>query len=76
LRIHIPIDETDLRDLLDRILDKGLFCGMVNLMLLGDTNLSDPDNRISVFSVDTNTRTYAGRQGPVERRRRRAVRNP
>ena len=70
MRIHTPTDEADLRDLLDRILDKGLFCGMANLMVLGSTDLSHPDNRISVSSVHTNTGEYAGRRHPEGRGKR------
>ena len=61
-RIHIPADEVELRDLLDRILDKGVFCVFANLGVLNSTDLSRPSNQISVASVETNTQTYAGRK--------------
>ena len=66
MRLRIPTDEAELRDHLDRILDKGLSCGPMNQMLLGLTDLSAPENRMSVSSIDTNTQTYAGRKSPPE----------
>ena len=61
-RIHVPADEVELRDLLDRILDKGVFCVFANLGVLNSTDLSQPSNHISVSAVETNTQTYAGRK--------------
>lgn len=59
MRIHVATDDTELADLLDRILDKGLFLGSANLLTLGQTNLSAPETRISVSSLQTNTDSYA-----------------
>jgi hypothetical protein len=59
VHIHVAMDDTELADLLDRILDKGLFLGSANLLTLGQTNLSDPETRISVSSLHTNTDSYA-----------------
>ena len=66
MRLRIPTEEAELRDHLDRILDKGLSCGPMNQMLLGMTDLSHHDNRMSISSVDTNTHTYAGRNNPPD----------
>ena len=52
LRIRIPTDEADLRELLDRLLNKGLFCGMPILMLEGEFG------PITVSRIETNTATY------------------
>jgi hypothetical protein len=51
VRVHIPTDETELRDLLDRILDKGLFLGAANLLLLGETSLSAAHHRVRLVSM-------------------------
>lgn len=59
MRIHVATDDTELADLLDRILDKGLFFGSANLLTLGQTDLSAPHTRISVSSLHTNTDSYA-----------------
>jgi len=56
LRIHTPVrrqaptDEVELRDLLDRILDKGIFLGSANMLIVGETNLSSSQQRFSVSS--------------------------
>lgn len=44
------MEDLELRDLLDRILDKGLFVGSANMLLLGETDLSTSDNRFSLSS--------------------------
>lgn len=72
MRIHVATDETELVDLLDRILDKGLFLGSANLLTLGQTNLSAPETRISVSSLQTNTNSYARPLRPI----RSPLRNP
>lgn len=59
VRIHVATDDAELGDLLDRILDKGLFLGSANLLILGQTNLSAPHTRISLASIQTNTDSYA-----------------
>lgn len=54
MRIHTPVrrqaptDEVDLRDLLDRILDKGIFLGSANMLLLGEIDLSTSQERFSI----------------------------
>lgn len=58
VRTHVAVEDTELLDFLDRILDKGLFLGSANLLLLGQANLSAPDVRISVIHLDTNTDSY------------------
>lgn len=58
VRRHIPSETAELLDLLDRILDKGVFLGSANLLTLGQTNLSGPKMRISVISMQTNSDTY------------------
>lgn len=59
MRIHVATDDAELVDLLDRILDKGLFLGSANLLTLGQANLSSPNTRISVSSMQTNMDSYA-----------------
>ncbi len=59
MRRHIATQDADLLDLLDRILDKGLFVSPDNLLVLGQTDLRQPNSRISVASLQTNTDTYA-----------------
>jgi hypothetical protein len=58
VRTHVAVEDTELLDFLDRILDKGLFLGSANLLLLGQANLSAPDMRISVTHLYTNTDHY------------------
>ena len=50
VRRQAPTDEVELRDLLDRILDKGIFLGSTNMLLLGETDLSTSQKRFSVSS--------------------------
>lgn len=72
MRIHTPVrrqapmEDLELRDLLDRILDKGLFVGSANMLLLGETDLSTSDNRFSLSSpADEPRRT--DRRRPVRK---------
>lgn len=58
VRRHIATQDVELLDLLDRILDKGLFLGSANLLNLGQTDLSDSRSRISVISMQTNSDSY------------------
>lgn len=58
VRTHVAVEDTELLDFLDRILDKGLFLGSANLLLLGQANFSAEDIRISVTQVQTNTDSY------------------
>jgi hypothetical protein len=58
VRRRIATDDVELLDLLDRILDKGLFLGSANLLVLGQTNLSQPDMRISVACLQTNSDSF------------------
>lgn len=57
MRIHTPVrrqsptEEVELRDLLDRILDKGLFLGSANMLLLRETDLAGRDKQFSVSSI-------------------------
>lgn len=53
LRRQAPTEDVELSDLLDRILDKGLFLGSANMLLLGETNLSHPGTHMSVGSMQT-----------------------
>ena len=59
VRRHIATQDADLLDLLDRILDKGLFLGSENLLVLGHIDLRQPNSRISIASLQTNTDRYA-----------------
>ena len=61
MRIRTPVDDESLSDLLDRILNKGLF--LVDMLALSETNFVRDGTGISVFSVETNTGAYASR-GP------------
>ncbi|HKT49031.1 MAG TPA: hypothetical protein VJV96_01975 [Candidatus Angelobacter sp.] len=54
----MAVEDTELLDFLDRFLDKGLFLGSANLLLLGQANLSAPDVRISVIHLHTNIDSY------------------
>lgn len=58
VRTHVAVEDAELLDFLDRILDKGLFLGSANLLVLGQANLSAPDVRISVINLQTNTDSY------------------
>jgi hypothetical protein len=71
LRIHVTTDDAELTDLLDRILDKGLFLGSASLLTLGHTNLSAPDTHITLASMQTNTNSYARPAGPLDGTTRR-----
>jgi hypothetical protein len=59
VRRRVNIDDTDLLDILDRILDKGLFLGSANLLVLAQTDLRQANSQISVASMQTNTDRYA-----------------
>ncbi|HST78464.1 MAG TPA: hypothetical protein VLN58_08245 [Verrucomicrobiae bacterium] len=50
VRKQAPTEELELRDLLDRILDKGIFLGSTNMLLLGETDLAASQKRFSVSS--------------------------
>jgi hypothetical protein len=58
VRRHVALEDAELLDFLDRILDKGLFLGSANMLVLGQANLCAPDIRISVTNVQTNTDSY------------------
>ena len=58
VRTRVAVEDAELLDFLDRILDKGLFLGSANLLVLGQANLSAPDVRISVINLQTNTDSY------------------
>ncbi|HST76952.1 MAG TPA: hypothetical protein VLN58_00530 [Verrucomicrobiae bacterium] len=58
MRTRVAVEDAELLDFLDRILDKGLFLGSANLLVLGQANLSAPDVRISVINLQTNTDSY------------------
>lgn len=66
VRIRFTTDDAELADLLDRILDKGLFLGSANLLTLGHTNLSTPKTHISLASMQTNTDRYASPPRPLK----------
>jgi len=61
--IRVSTNDAELGDLLDRILDKGLFLGSANLLTLGHTNLSN--TRISLASMQTNTDSYSRPPRPL-----------
>lgn len=56
MRIHTPVrkqaptEELELRDLLDRILDKGLFLGSANMLLLGEADFSTSNRHFTLSS--------------------------
>lgn len=58
MRIHTPVrkqaptEELELRDLLDRILDKGLFLGSANMLLLGEADFSASNRRFTLSSPE------------------------
>lgn len=73
MRIHTavrrlaPTEELELRDLLDRILDKGIFVGPANMLILAETNLSSSKQRFSLsFPAPA---AQAGQLRPVRRRK-------
>jgi hypothetical protein len=66
VRIRFTTDDAELTDLLDRILDKGLFLGSANLLTLGQRNLSAPHTHISLASMQTNTDSYAPPPRPLK----------
>lgn len=76
MRIHTPVrrqsptEEVELRDLLDRILDKGLFLGSANMLLLRETDLAGRDKQFSVSSIQMN-HGRADREKPSRARPRR-----
>ena len=76
MRVRIPTDETELRDLLDRILDKGLFLGAANLLLLSETDLAAPHSRVRLVSMHVHIGYHPVRQTlshyPHRRKRQRA----
>lgn len=74
VRIHTPVrkqaptEELELRDLLDRILDKGLFLGSANMLLLGETDLAASNKRFTLSSPrdgppDTPRKTASRKKG-------------
>lgn len=73
MRIHTPVrrqaptEDLELRDLLDRILDKGIFIGSTNMLLLGETDLSSSQKRFSVSSP-TERHGLRDQQHPSRRR--------
>lgn len=54
MRVHVPTDETELRDLLDRMLDKSLFLGAANLLLLAESDLATAQCRVRLVSMHIN----------------------
>lgn len=68
VRRQAPTEEVETRDLLDRILDKGLFLGSANMLLLGETNLSSSRDRFTVNPP------AAAHGSPEHTRRSRTVR--
>ena len=51
MHLHTPSAEADLRDLLDRILDKGLFLGPETLLVLGELDLSSAQSSVCLVSM-------------------------
>ncbi len=76
MRIHTPVrrqaptEQLELRDLLDRILDKGLFLGSANMLLLRETDLAGRDKQFSVSSMQMNP-AQPDREKPLRARPRR-----
>lgn len=69
LRKEAPTKDVELRDLLDRILDKGLFLDSTTMLLLGEINLSHPGTRMRIGSIqETGFETLPAR---AKRRRRK-----
>jgi len=66
---RVALEDAELFDLLDRILDKGVFLGSANLLTLAQANLSEPDTHITVTSIQTNTNSYAVSAGRFVRMR-------
>lgn len=66
---RVALEDAELFDLLDRILDKGVFLGSANLLVLGHVNLSEPDTHVTVSSIHTNTDSYAVSAGRFARMR-------
>ncbi len=64
MRIHTPTDEAELADVLDRIMDQGLFMGPGDSLLARYTDFCDPHNRLRLVSV----RTYLNGWIPTELR--------
>jgi len=58
VRRRIATEDAELLDLLDRILDKGLFLGSANLLTLAHTSLSGSRTRVSVSSMQMNPDSY------------------
>ncbi|MGE5324632.1 MAG: hypothetical protein ACM3SW_17330 [Actinomycetota bacterium] len=62
MRIHTPVrrqaptEEVELRELLDRILDKGLFLGSVNMLSLSETTLSASGKHFIVSPTEAEAR--------------------
>lgn len=59
------IDELELSELLDRILDKSMLIDFVELLSLGQADLSHPDIHIRVVSLYMDTDSYAVLAGPT-----------
>jgi hypothetical protein len=53
VRRQAPTEDVELRDLLDRILDKGLYLGSANMLLLGETDLSTSRDHFTLSSAET-----------------------
>lgn len=71
MRVHIPTDETELRDLLDRILDKSVFLGAANLLVLAETSLSAAQQRVRLVSMHIHIGYHPVRQTLSHYSRRR-----
>lgn len=59
LRIHPTLDEAELPDLLDRILDKGVWLDSSALLFLYQADFCRQSDRLRVQSVETNVASYA-----------------
>lgn len=73
--VRIPTEETELRDLLDRILDKSLFLGAANLLLLSETDFAATHSRVRLVSMHMHIGYHPVRQtlSHYSRRRRRSL---
>jgi hypothetical protein len=70
VRRQAPTEEVELRDLLDRILDKGLYLGSANMLLLGETDLSTSKDHFTLSSDGTSHNLPATtKPSPVNPRR-------
>lgn len=71
-RLHVSLEDSDLLELLDRIMDRGLAFEPTLLISLLQTGTPEQVAQVTVQSVQTNTSSYAqlDRPGPYRRMRK------